>query len=146
MIAQLAAALALAQSGGSIIELQIDMTKGQVIDVIGPLGAPDPTWTGSEEKHDIPGGTLFLCEGRVHTVIMDMSDSVMSFSRLVTTETEARGEPAYKFQYRALGAVEATWRLAPYKYLTVSLSQYRDGPIIVQRTLHRLGPCGAPAK
>ena len=133
----------LAMQGGSIHELQLDMRKKQVEEVLGSLGAPDPEWpVGAEVKYDVPGGNLFFCGNRLTTIIIDLTGEVQSFSRAVDNETKARGDPAIKFEHVAWGSVEAKWRMAPYQYLTISMLQYRTGqPVRVQRVLSRLERC-----
>lgn len=142
-----AAVFLLSQAGGSIHELQLDMTKTQVTDVVGELGPPDPEWIGKEEVHKVAGGQIFFCNGKLHTVMIDMTPSVQSFTRLVDAETQARGAPTYTFQHKAWGAVEAEWRMAPYKYLRIVMLQYRsDSALVVQKVLSTLGPCNAPPR
>jgi hypothetical protein len=138
----LAAALLTIQ-GGSIHELQLDMNKRNVEDVLGTLGTRDASWPGgATEKFDVPGGSLFFCGNLLHTVIIELSGSVQSFSRAVNAETKARGAPTYKFSDIAWGAVEARWRMEPYKYLEIQMYQYRpDDEIKVERVLERLQLC-----
>lgn len=139
----LAAAL-LAMQGGSIHELQLDMSKRNVKEVIGALGSPDPDWTGPEQKFDVEGGTLFFCGERLMTFVINLTGELQAFSRAVNAETKARGQGTIKFQHLAWGAVETEWRIAPYQYLTLSIRQQRQGePLQVERTLSRQQRCEA---
>lgn len=137
----LAAAL-LAIQGGSIHELQLDMSKRQVEEVVGQLGEPDREWTGPEQKFDVQGGTLFFCGTRLMTLVIDLTGGLQAFSRAVNAETKARGTGETKFQHLAWGAVEVDWRTAPYRHLTISMRQYRsEEPLKIERTLSTLERC-----
>jgi hypothetical protein len=138
----LAAAL-LVMQGGSIHDLQLDMGKRSVEEVLGSLGTHDADWpSDGTEKYDVPGGNLFFCGNMLHTIIIDMPGNVQSFARAVNAETKARGAPEVAFEDTVVGYVNAEWRVEPYKYLSISMVQYRpDDEIEVWRSLRQLNHC-----
>ena len=87
------------------------------------------------------GFDLYFCKHHLTGIHIPLHSDVASFSRAVESERKVRGEPTFALESRIWGSVEAKWRIEPYRYLSISLTQYREPNVSVDRWLQDTHSC-----
>ncbi len=127
-------------------ELRLGMHKSVVERVLGGnLGNLDTELSdGRDQWFRSQSIDLVFCENKLTAFRIALTGDLASWATAVETAKAERGPPEMSWQGSIFGEIEAKWRVAPYQFLSISMVQYRNGDIEVDRWMSDLRKCDTP--